>query len=617
MRWRRVLAGAAAAAALAAAALLLRHLADPVARIAGLEGPAAATALPQPPPPATPDTYAPGGGAARLALYVTNPASAWLSLAFGLRTIGIPFTVTTDAASAVRHSVVLAYPAISGRTVPAAASVALREHVARGGTLVGFEVLGAGLEDVFGVREVRDGALRQRLAFTPEAVARWGFAAAEERQLPLGSARAPMRGISLAAADGARVLARFDDDSPALLEHAHWQGRAYMLGFDLGAFIGAAQQGRRELWRDYVNGYEPAADVLLRWVKAIYREGQPGAVTLATTPEGRPLSVVLSHDVDYSKSMHHALEYARSEARQGVRATFFVQTKYVRDWNDQRFYDADGMALARELEALGGELASHSVAHSPVFAQAPMGTGREAYPAYAPYVASKQVTRDISILGELRVSRFLLEQASAGKPVESFRPGHLQHPFALPQALQATGYRFSSSLAAGAALSHLPFQLSDAREGRAPVPVHEFPITLEDELVRPMDTVLLPRALAIAGHLARYGGMCMVLIHPNVLEDKLRFQEAFVAAMRERQAWIGPLGTFGAWWLARDAVQVDVEPAGPQLKLKLETPAPIAGLAVQLPAGWRLPAGGGRAAAHGISLDLPAGTTELLLERGG
>jgi len=43
--------------------------------------------------------------------------------------------------------------------------------------------------------------------------------------------------------------------------------------------------------------------------------------------------------------------------------------------------------------------------------------------------------------------------------VVSFRPGHLSYPFALPQALQATGFAFSSSVTAGNALSHLPFRL--------------------------------------------------------------------------------------------------------------------------------------------------------------
>ena len=36
-------------------------------------------------------------GVRRLAIYLTDPAAPWLALAFGLRTIGLPFVVTADA----------------------------------------------------------------------------------------------------------------------------------------------------------------------------------------------------------------------------------------------------------------------------------------------------------------------------------------------------------------------------------------------------------------------------------------------------------------------------------------------------------------------------------------
>lgn len=140
--------------------------------------------------------------------------------------------------------------------------------------------------------------------------------------------------------------------------------------------------------------------------------------------------------------------------------------------------------------------------------------------------------------------------------------------------------------------------------------VHEFPITLEDERVRPMDTVLLPRALEIADQLARYGGLCTVLIHPNVLDDKLRFQQAFVAAMRRRDAWIGPMSEFAAWWAARDQVAVDVDKGSSPPIVRLTAAQAVAGLPLQLPVGFRLASPvQGAAGQHGFGIDLPAGTT--------
>ena len=347
--------------------------------------------------------------------------------------------------------------------------------------------------------------------------------------------------------------------------------------------------------------------------------GSRDLTTLATVPEGRPLSVLLSHDVDFGGSLRNGLEYARAEAAQHARATYFIQAKYVRDWNDKAFFDGAGIEALHSLQALGGEIASHSIAHSPVFASLPTGSGSEQYPGYVPFVKSRTETRDASLSGELRVSRYLLEQALPSSRIDAFRPGHLQYPFALPEALQATGYRYSSSLTSGTALSHLPYRLTYHGDGRSPVAVWEFPITLEDERVRPMDSALLPKALEVARQLGSYGGMCMVLIHPDVVADKLRFQQAFVARMRDTGAWIGPLGEFARWWEARDGVQVDVHQDDGVLRLVMRSAVAIRGLALQLPEGWRLAAGSMLQATpgvHGQSVNLPAGQTTLLLETG-
>ncbi len=595
----------------------VRRLVDPVLHIEGLAGgPPGASVVPAP-VPTRPDDFA-AGGESRLAIYLTDPAAPWLGLAFGLRTIGVPFLVTTDVRLAVKHRLVLAYPTISGQRVDTAASDALRAQVNGGGTLIGFEILGAGLNDVFGIAGVQPGRGHKALAWSPEAIRTLGFTQPQEQSVPLAGpgADAGSPGYALQPVAGSDVLARFDRGQPALVHHAQGRGHAYALGLDLGAFISSAQQGRRQ-GRDYVNAYEPGVDVLLRWLRQVYREAEPLAVTLATVPQGRPLAVLLSHDVDYGVSIRNGIAFARSEAAQQARATYFIQTKYVRDWNDQPFFDAAGMDGLRALQAQGGEIASHSVSHSPVFSKFPIGAGGERYPDYVPFVKSRSETLAATLLGELRVSRYLLQAAVPGARIDSFRPGYLEYPFALPEAMQATGYRYSSSLTAGSAMSHLPYQLSYHRDGLAAVPAWEFPVTLEDERMRPMDTVLLPRALEVARQLGTYGGMCMLLIHPNVLEDKLRFQEIFVARMRDAGAWIGPLGEFAPWWEARDGVQVDVETSAGQPRIVLRSRVAVKGLALQLPTGWRIAAGSPLAATsgvHGQWVDLPAGESVLPLQ---
>src|SRR5208282_5917668 len=101
------------------------------------------------------------------------------------------------------------------------------------------------------------------------------------------------------------------------------------------------------------------------------------------------------------------------------------------------FFTADGVQNLLKLQAMNMEIASHSVSHSPVFSKFPMGDGKEQYPNYTPFVQNRIKTFNGEILGELRVSKFLMEHFLPGLRVDSFRPGHLENPFTLPEALMA------------------------------------------------------------------------------------------------------------------------------------------------------------------------------------
>ena len=109
----------------------------------------------------------------------------------------------------------------------------------------------------------------------------------------------------------------------------------------------------------------------------------------------------------------------------------------------------------------------------------------------------------------------------------SFRPGELSNPVALPQALQAAGYRYSSSTTANNSLTHLPYQLNYDRLYDAETDVFEFPVTVEDEEL-PKLGERLSQAVELAHQIGRYGGAFVFLIHPNILDHKLEFEKRFV-----------------------------------------------------------------------------------------
>lgn len=524
------------------------------------------------------------GDSSRLAILLSDPESGWLGLAHGFRSAGIPFVITDDWQRALEHKVVLVYPLVAGSVLPPEALMGLAGHVREGGTLIGVNVLGGGLEEVFGFDRAVPGRERFRLDFNHGSPL-------TEDLIPgatgarIGGPGPASKGLGTHAYHGPRYtpLATYEDGTAAITHRAYSGGHAFALGFDPGVLALKAHNYRLEgVSASYANGFEPSLDVLFRLLGRIYRRGQPGAVTLRPVPWNRDLAVSITHDIDYNQSLANALEYARMEKEAGVSATYFIQTKYVRDWNDEIFFNEDTVDYVSELAAMGMEIGSHSVSHSRQFASFPLGSGREIYPDYVPYVLEQDRAYDASLLGELRVSKFLLDHFSGGPAVRSFRAGHLENPFALPQALAATGYLYDSTISANNTLSHLPYRLNYGRGTEAEVPVWEFPVTIEDEHEPPLPQ-RLDEAITVARRIAEHGGHYVVLIHTDSLGGKLEFERQLINALQPF-SWFGSLGETGEWWRARDQVGVDVRlqtDAG--FEVLLHAPDPIAGLTLELP----------------------------------
>jgi peptidoglycan/xylan/chitin deacetylase (PgdA/CDA1 family) len=523
-----------------------------------------------------------------LAILLTDTNSNWLPLAHGLKAIGIPFTITESTEEALQHNVVLVYPLISGKVLSRDALQSLRTYVHKGGTLLAVNVLGGGLGPVFGFKEVTPSFTRHYVNFQEEAKTMFSFHDSREASFRLGQ---PEKGNAIGSYGYNSLtsppLAKFEDGTGAIIGRDFELGHAYAFGFDIGQLIHIGYSNRGEsIARDYVNAYEPTIDIVLRLIRAIYLRDEPEAVLLGTVPFGKALTVLVTHDIDYSRSVKNALDYARLENQYGIPATYFLQTKFVKDYNDITFFNPENMKDISSLVDLGMEVGGHSVAHSRQFAQFPMGTGQETYPHYQPFVKNLESTSGGTILGELRVSKFLIECCTGEDQVVSFRPGVLSNPDTLPQALQATGYRFSSSVTANNSLTHLPFQLTTDRRSRSETPIFEFPVTIEDEESPPMDQ-RLGEALTLAEKISTYGGMFNILIHPDVLGEKIEFLKGFLNEWKDR-AWFGSMQEFGSWWSVRNNIRLTSNIKGRQASLTLRFSDSINGLTLQAPATWRM-----------------------------
>jgi len=513
------------------------------------------------------------GGPNRLAVLVTDSDSDWMGLVRGFKSQGIPATFTADPETALRHKVIIAYPGISGRLLSQEAIRGLAQHVRSGATLLTMDLAGGGLEELFGIE-----------AQTPSrerTLIRWsGSGAPEDRLTRFSSGRAEVKIGSLGLVPtSADVIARYDDGAAAAVCR-RVGGRACILGVDLGSIAQRAMNGRSELFSpDFVNTYHPSMDVAFRWIRDLYVEGEDRPYLIGTAPGGRKGSLILTHDVDFTRSVANSLTYADAIAKRGLSATFLIQTKYVRDWNDDIFFNHANLPILKGLSR-NMEIGSHSVSHARAFKTFPLGSGEEFYPKYRPFVESRTKARGGSLFGELRVSKYLLEHF-VGQQVRSFRPGHLSYPEALPEVLTATGYRYSSTLTANSAQTHLPFQLSYGRSGRGLVSVWEFPVTIEDEK-SPRLGDRFDAAVAVIDRIAGHGGVAVILIHPDITGHKLRFEERLIDRMKDR-LWIGSLGAFGDWWSARDQADIDFDGE----RLHVNAPARLDALEVRFPKGER------------------------------
>ena len=557
--------------------------------LSGLEGPTDASRIADDIPTAW--TQYDRGTPSRLAILLTDEDSTWLGLAHGLKTIGVPFTITTDVSRALEHQVVLAYPMIAGSVLDADEFDQLREHVTTGGTLIASQVLGGGLQDIFGFESVSETRDHYQLSFSSEAPSTRWLDDPRERTVLLGAPDDPASWIGTQVYHGAQTpLAHFQDGAPAVVTHEDASGgQAYALGFDLGFFIQRAYNDRNsEAYRDYANAYEPSVDVWLRWLRHLYQYHEPQAVTVDTVPEGQALSVIVSLDVDFAHSMDNMLAYRDLLDQLGVPGTYFIQTKYFRDYYDQGFFNDATPDVLDSLHESGMEIASHSVSHTDMYASVPLGSGEERFPDYQPRVRGVADTIGASVLGEMRVSRFLLEALSDAEVV-SFRPGYLATPDALPQALEASGYRYSSSVTAGNVTPHLPYRATYDRRYQTQTGIYEFPIAIEDEIPPRMD-LRVDAALALADQLKGYGGTFVILLHPDVLDYKYAFLEQIIPALKP-DAWFGTLAQFGDWWRARDQLEVDVIEVEGQRQLQLYAPIPVQGVTLRLPSHWQLGSG--------------------------
>lgn len=533
----------------------------------------------------TPWTRFAKGSTGRVAILLTDTNSSWLALVHGFKSAGIPFLVTQNYKAALKHQMVVVYPTLSPRYLNTEALRAMAEFPRNGGILVAFNVTSEGISEVFGFKKSAPQYKRYELRFERTVPENSHMGNASNWIIRLGNKEAGADPIASTSYIGVlnKPLAYYEDNTAAVIVKPYAVGRSYAIGLDLGYFLHKAYNNIREdLGVSSLSQISPTADVLMNLLKNIYQQNCRNAVTISPIPENKKLSVVITHNVSSKKQFFNALHFAHFEHSQKIKATYFVQAKYINDYTGAAFITPANAKYLKKMVEWGMEIGSQAVTATDKFNYLSTGNGKETYPDYLPYVYDNKKVYNATITGELRISKFLLERV-AGIPVNSFRTAAYQVPQSLPQLLKAAKYLYSSSTTINRTYTHRPFPLNYGYDNFSETGVFEFPVTINDEFSAGQLKEQLGKTIEMAYELTNFQGTMLISLTPDTLA-KLDFEKDLLESVKEF-SWVGSLNDYAAFWKARDKVEIDMY--GDTL-LEVNAPLSITGLTIQLPEGWQM-----------------------------
>lgn len=491
--------------------------------------------------------------------------------------MGIPCDVLTSPVRLTDYRVVYTAGALLNTTVTPDLSNGLFDFVEGGGILISAGEVGSVVYPLFGITSQTPGRRRYRLSFVAKDPSLAFIDHPREQTISLGNGERHLfddviwtHGSFLSA--DAAALGVFEDGSAGFSFHPYGRGRAYLLGMSYTDSVLLPQiGGSYNAERQYVNGFEPSADVIMLIIKGTYEAACSPSVCLSTLPYALPLALVLTHDVDAQSSFMDSLKFAALEEKFGVKSTFFVTTKYFADASDIDYFSVRENADAiRNLRRRGWDIGSHTVSHSVDLASLPEGDPQVTRKTYDPRNA-------LTVWGEVRVSKELLDRELPGQRTVAYRSGNLAFPRSLIRVLQGSGYLYDSTYSANAVLTAFPyFALEEQKLGSRESQVVEIPVTLDDSqgyMTPDNVSATVEGWLDVMRANASYGGLTVLLIHPSdtrMKTYKLRAQEELMKEVSARGGWMGDLSTIGKFWRSRAALRFSTQIDGSTLVIGLE-----------------------------------------------
>jgi len=475
---------------------------------------------------------------------------------------GIPFEQLGEDQDLSRYRLIFTAGALTNSSLSPEMVYALYDYVELGGTLVSAGQIGNKLFSLFGITDHIPSQRRYRLMFTGNDPSLRYLDRPEEITISLGNGefhiyddviwshgyKGPGKESSLGV---------YPDGSTGFLVHRYGRGQTYLIGISYSDSVLLPQEsGDYEAQRRYVNSLEPSADVIMLILKAIYQKVHPVTAVLSAIPQSRPTALLLSHDVDAQTAFVDSLKFAALEAEFGVSSTFFINTKTFTNEMDIDYYNIEeNRDAVRELWKMNWDIGSHTVTHYADFSHSPEGSPDVTIESYRPW-------NKITIHGEVKVSKQLLDRDVPGLDTISFRAGNLEFPPILIRVLEESGYQYDSTFSANDALTAFPyFALKERNLGSRESSVVEMPVTLDDALgfLTP-DTVdaAVNTWIDVTNAHRDNGAITVLLLHPSDTRNqdfKLRAQRRLMEHVRNIDGWMGNMTEFGMFWRQREETE--------------------------------------------------------------
>jgi peptidoglycan/xylan/chitin deacetylase (PgdA/CDA1 family) len=465
---------------------------------------------------------------------------------------------------------------------------ALNTYVTNGGVVIAPQIIDAELQTLFGVTGYTDNTNRFFIKFTETNDSSMAYInQPEEITIQLGTPPPTYTqiynvGIYIPSSTNTEIIANALDANeivigPTIVKHVTGTGRTYALGFSFFDTILRSESNRDfDAQRVFVDDFEPGADVIRLFIRAIYEEATGGHfIRKHTMPGPQDSALLVTHDVDAQEGYLEnnnvdgwgvpvARQFADLEMQLGISATYFLTTKYVTDSDDIGFWYTPTVKYICDK---GFDCQSHAVRHLyQITLPVTSDMCAETFATYVPLITP-------TLCGELNVSKELIENVT-NKSVISFRSPFLSFHRNLPETLETLDYLYDSSFTGPDTLTNFPYPLMEETLFATETTIYEFPVTLDDFDLGPNpitnSNVITKWKRTITAN-RENNAINVLLIHPskgrNCLDAKnppcyradfkLETERQIVNFAKTNNFLVTDLTSFAKFWRARDDILVD------------------------------------------------------------